>query len=148
MELLKKAFDLAFAEAEIALEEGEIPVGAVVFSKDEIISFAHNEREKTKNPTAHAEVLAIERAAEKLNDWRLNDLSMAVTLEPCVMCAGAIKNSRIKNIYFAAFDEDAGALGSKMNVLDENYFICGGLEKERAEKLIQDFFKAKRKGEE
>ena len=73
---------------------------------------------------------------------------MAVTLEPCVMCAGAIKNSRIKNIYFAAFDEDAGALGSKMNVLDENYFICGGLEKERAEKLIQDFFKAKRKGEE
>ena len=97
MTLLNKAFELAFREAEKAREEGEIPVGAVVFSDTEIISSAHNLREQKKSPTAHAEILAIEEASKKVFDWRRSDLSIAVTLEPCGMCAGAIMNSRLKN---------------------------------------------------
>ena len=85
MTLLNKAFELAFKEAEKAREEGEIPVGAVIFSDTEIISSAHNLREQKKSPTAHAEILAIEEASKKVSDWRLSDLNLAVTLEPCVI---------------------------------------------------------------
>ncbi len=144
MMLLNKAFELAFKEAEEARREGEIPVGAVVFSDTEIISTAHNLREQTKSPTAHAEILAIEKAAEKLSDWRLSDLSIAVTLEPCVMCTGAILNSRIKNVYFSAYDPDAGAFGGKMDVSFGKCNVCGGIFKEKAEEIIQGFFKERR----
>ncbi len=142
---LKEIFDLAFSEAKKALDEGDVPVGAVIFDDEKIISFAHNEREKNNSPISHAEILAIEKAAEKIGDWRLDGLSIAVTLEPCVMCAGAIANSRIKNIYFSASDNDAGACGGKINIFNKNYFICPGIEKERGEKLISEFFKNRRK---
>lgn len=148
MTLLAKAFEIAFKEAEIALSEGEIPVGAVVFSDDEIISFAHNRREGDKSPTAHAEIIAIEEAAKKLGDWRLSDLSIAVTLEPCVMCTGAIINSRIKNVYFSAYDKEAGAMGGKINVLPRRVMVCGGIFKEKGEEILARFFKEVRKGKE
>ena len=144
MTLLNKAFELAFREAEEARREGEIPVGAVVFSDTEIISSAHNLREQKKSPTAHAEILAIEEASKKVSDWRLSDLSIAVTLEPCTMCAGAIMNSRLKNVYFAAYDHDAGAFGGKMDVSFGKCSVCGGIFKEKAEKIIQGFFKERR----
>ncbi len=148
MTLLDKAFELAFREAEKAMEEGEIPVGAVIFSDTEIISSAHNLREQKKSPTAHAEILAIEEAAKKVSDWRLSDFNIAVTLEPCVMCAGAILNSRLKNVYFAAYDPDAGALGGKMDVSFGRCCVCGGIFKEKAEEMISGFFKEQRKDEE
>ena len=144
MTLLNKAFELAFSEAEKAREEGEIPVGAVVFSDTEIISSAHNLREQTKSPTAHAEILAIEEAAKKVSDWRLSELSIAVTLEPCVMCSGAIINSRIKNVYFSAYDTDAGAFGGSMDVSFGRCNVCGGIYKEKAEEIISGFFKERR----
>lgn len=144
MTLLNKAFELAFREAEEARREGEIPVGAVVFSDTEIISSAHNLREQKKSPTAHAEILAIEEASKKVSDWRLSDLSIAVTLEPCTMCAGAIMNSRLKNVYFAAYDPDAGAFGGKMDVSFGKCNVCGGIFKEKAEDIIQGFFKERR----
>lgn len=146
MVLLKEAFDLAFSEAEKAGAEGDVPVGAVIVSDGEIIAFAHNEREKRQSPTAHAEVLAIEEAAKKLGDWRLSEASLIVTLEPCIMCAGAIINSRIKRIYFSAYDRDAGACGGRINVFNKNYEICGGLFLPQGEELIKDFFKNRRKG--
>lgn len=148
MTLLAKAFEIAFKEAELALSEGEIPVGAVVFSDEEIISVAHNRREKDKSPTSHAEILAIEEAAKKVGDWRLSDLSIAVTLEPCIMCTGAIINSRIKNIYFSAYDKDAGAMGGKINLLPKTAMVCGGIFKEKGEEILSRFFKEIRKGKE
>ena len=142
---VKEAFDLAFSEAEEAKKEGDVPVGAVIVSGGEIISFAHNEREKNMCPTDHAEILAIRRAANKTGDWRLSDATIIVTLEPCIMCAGAIMNARIKNIYFSAFDREAGACGGQLNVFNKNYNICGGLYLPQGEGLITDFFKDRRK---
>ncbi len=146
MTLLAKAFEIAFSEAELALSEGEIPVGAVVFSESEIIAKAHNRRENDKSPTAHAEILAIEEAAKKVGDWRLSDLSIAVTLEPCIMCTGAIINSRIKNIYFSAYDKDMGAMGGSINVLPKETMVCGGIFKEKGEEILSRFFQGIRKG--
>lgn len=145
MDILKEAFELAFHEAHLAKEEGEIPVGAVIFSDEEIISSAHNKREQEKNPMGHAEIAAIMKAAEKISDWRLHGLSIAVTLEPCTMCAGAIINARIKNVYFSAYDKDAGAAGGKVNVFDKDTKIFGGIYEDRGKKLITEFFENHRK---
>lgn len=145
MELLKQAFEIAFSEAERAEAEGDVPVGAVIFADGKIISAAHNEREARRSPTAHAEILAIERAAEAKADWRLSGASLVVTLEPCIMCAGAIINARIKKIYFSAPDKEAGACGGRINVFNKNYNIVGGIYLPRGEKLITDFFTNRRK---
>lgn len=142
---VKEAFELAFSEAEKAKSEGDVPVGAVIVSGGRIISAAHNEREKNMCPTHHAELLAIERAAEKIGDWRLDGAHIIVTLEPCIMCAGAIMNARIKNIFFSAYDREAGACGGRINVFNKSYNICGGLYLPRGEGLITDFFKDRRK---
>lgn len=142
---VKEAFDIAFDEAQKAKQEGDVPVGAVIVSGGEIICRAHNEREKNMCPTDHAEILAIRRAAKITGDWRLSEASIIVTLEPCIMCAGAIMNARIKNIYFSAFDKEAGACGGRVNVFNKNYSICGGLYLPRGEELITDFFKDRRK---
>lgn len=144
---LKQVFDVAFDEAAIAAREGEIPVGAVVFRGEEIIAQAHNRREQDRRPTAHAELLAIEQAAGVLGDWRLSDCSLAVTLEPCLMCAGAIINARIKRIYFAAYDKDFGALGSRYPIFDKRYEIYGGIYEARASSMLSEFFQQRRKGE-
>ena len=129
---------------------GDVPVGALIVNEaGEIVSLGKNEREKDNDPTAHAEILAIRRAGEKLGSWRLDDLTLVVTLEPCVMCAGAILQSRIKRLVFGAFDQKAGAVGSSLDVirdvraLTKVEVVSGVLEKECA-KLLTDFFATKR----
>jgi tRNA(adenine34) deaminase len=129
---------------------GDVPVGALIVNEaGEIVSFGKNEREKDNDPTAHAEVLAIRRAGEKIGSWRLDDLTLIVTLEPCVMCAGAILQSRLKRLVFGAFDQKAGAVGSSFDVirdvraLSKVEVVSGVLEKECA-KLLTDFFTTKR----
>jgi tRNA(adenine34) deaminase len=129
---------------------GDVPVGALIVNEaGEILSFGKNEREKDNDPTAHAEILAIKRAGEKLGSWRLDDLTFIVTLEPCVMCAGAILQSRLKRLVFGAFDQKAGAVGSSLDVirdvraLSKVEVVSGVLEDECA-KLLTDFFATKR----
>ena len=129
---------------------GDVPVGALIVNDEgEIVSFGKNEREKDNDPTAHAEILAIKRAGEKLGSWRLDDLTLVVTLEPCVMCAGAILQSRLKRLVFGAFDQKAGAVGSSLDVirdvraLSKVEVVSGVLEDECA-KLLTDFFATKR----
>jgi tRNA(adenine34) deaminase len=129
---------------------GDVPVGALIVNEaGEIVSLGKNEREKDNDPTAHAEILAIKRAGEKLGSWRLDDLTLIVTLEPCVMCAGAILQSRIRRLVFGAFDQKAGAVGSSLDVirdiraLSKVEVVSGVLEKECA-KLLTDFFATKR----
>ena len=129
---------------------GDVPVGALIINDaGEIVSFGKNEREKDNDPTAHAEILAIRRAGEKLGSWRLDDLTLIVTLEPCVMCAGAILQSRLKRLVFGAFDQKAGAVGSSLDVirdvraLSKVEVVSGVLEDECA-KLLTDFFATKR----
>ncbi|MFJ8586166.1 tRNA adenosine(34) deaminase TadA [Streptomyces sp. NPDC093595] len=103
----------AMEEAERAARAGDVPVGAVVLAPDGTeLSAGHNEREVTGDPTAHAEVLALRRAAERLGEWRLTGCTLVVTLEPCVMCAGALVQSRVARLVFGAHDEKAGAVGS------------------------------------
>ncbi len=140
----------AIAIANEVKSSGDVPVGALIVSEaGEIVSFGKNEREKDNDPTAHAEILAIRRAGEKLGSWRLDDLTLVVTLEPCVMCAGAILQSRLKRLVFGAFDQKAGAVGSCLDVirdvraLSKVEVVSGVLEKECA-KLLTDFFATKR----
>ena len=140
----------AISLAQEVKSSGDVPVGALIVNEaGEIVSFGKNEREKDNDPTAHAEVLAIRRAGEKLDSWRLDDLTLFVTLEPCVMCAGAILQSRLKRLVFGAFDQKAGAVGSSLDVirdvraLSKVEVVSGVLEKECA-KLLTDFFATKR----
>ena len=140
----------AIAIAREVKSSGDVPVGALIVNEaGEIVSSGKNEREKDNDPTAHAEILAIRRAGEKLGSWRLDDLTLIVTLEPCVMCAGAILQSRIKRLVFGAFDQKAGAVGSCLDVirdvraLSKVEVVSGVLEDECA-KLLTDFFATKR----
>ena len=140
----------AIAFAQEVKSSGDVPVGALIVNEaGEILSSGKNEREKDNDPTAHAEILAIRRAGEKLGSWRLDDLTLIVTLEPCVMCAGAILQSRLKRLVFGAFDQKAGAVGSSLDVirdvraLSKVEVVSGVLEKECA-KLLTDFFVTKR----
>jgi len=140
----------AIAIANEVKSSDDVPVGALIVNEvGEIVSLGKNEREKDNDPTAHAEVLAIRRAGEKLGSWRLDDLTLVVTLEPCVMCAGAILQSRLKRLVFGAFDQKAGAVGSSLDVirdvraLSKVEVVSGVLEKECA-KLLTDFFATKR----
>ena len=108
----------ALAVAHGALASGDVPVGAVIINKQgEIVATGHNERELHRDPTAHAEIVAIRRACEKSGQWRLEDHTIIVTLEPCAMCAGAIAQSRISTVIFGAWDEKAGAVGSIWDLL-------------------------------
>lgn len=137
----------AIREAGIALSEGETPVGCVIVRNGEIVARAHNEREKTHDPTAHAEILAIRRAARA--DWRLSGTTMYVTLEPCPMCAGAISQARIERLVFGAADPEAGCAGSVYRIPEDPAFshFCrceGGLLAEDCMQLLQSFFKIRR----
>ena len=108
----------ALLVARDALASGDVPVGAIIVNKDgKIIASGHNERELHKDPTAHAEIVALRRATQVLNSWRLEDHTLVVTLEPCAMCAGAIAQSRISTVVFGAWDEKAGAVGSVWDLL-------------------------------
>ena len=112
----KKFMRAALKEAELALEHGDVPIGAVVIQDGEIIATRHNERELLNNPVAHAEILALSDASKKLKSWRLLDVSLISTLEPCAMCAGALISARVKEVVFGAFDPKAGACGSLYNL--------------------------------
>ena len=140
----------AISIAQEAKSSGDVPVGALIVNEaGEILRSGKNEREKNNDPTAHAEIVAIRKASEKIGSWRLDDLTLIVTLEPCVMCAGAILQSRIKRLVFGAFDQKAGAVGSSFDVirdvraLSKVEVVSGVLEKECA-KLLTDFFATKR----
>jgi len=140
----------AIAIADEDKSSGDVPVGALIVNDaGEIVSFGKNEREKDNDPTAHAEIVAIRKASEKIGSWRLDKLTLIVTLEPCVMCAGAILQSRIKRLVFGAFDQKAGAVGSSLDVirdvraLSKVEVVSGVLEKECA-KLLTDFFATRR----
>ncbi len=140
----------ALALANQAATSDDVPVGALIVNdQGEIIGVGENLREKNNDPTAHAEIIAIKNAAQKKGNWRLDDLTMVVTLEPCAMCAGAIVQTRIKRLVFGAFDEKAGAVGSiwdvvrDKRVLTKVEVISGVLEKECAQ-VLTNFFKGKR----
>lgn len=140
---------IAIEEAKKAYDINEIPVGAVIVKDNKILARTHNLKEKNKNPLHHAEILAIENACSLLESWRLNECDMYVTLEPCVMCAGAILNSRIKNLYFGAYDFKLGACFSNDNIFKTNKALChttvyGGIMEEECKKIISDFFKNSR----
>jgi tRNA(adenine34) deaminase len=109
----------ALAAAEEAAGRGEVPVGAVVVLGDEVVAVAHNERETASDPTAHAEVLALRRAAAALGSWRLTDADLYVTMEPCPMCAGALVNARIRRLYFGCDDPKAGAVRTLYNLVED-----------------------------
>ena len=138
----------ALSYAKRAGNVGETPVGAIIVRNGEIISFGYNKREKKKNALCHAEIMAINRACKKLGGWRLWECDMYVTLEPCPMCAGAIINSRIKKVYFGAYDKKAGCFGSvaDFNELNFNHKpeVEGGVLEEKCAKLLSDFFKSLR----
>ena len=139
----------ALKEASLAAAEDEVPVGCIIVKEDKIIARAHNQRDKTNNPLGHAETLAIKKASELLNDWQLVDTELYVTIEPCLMCAGAIIQSRIKKVIYGAPDFKGGAFGGSINVLNaENInhrpeVVKGVLESE-CSKIIKDYFKSKR----
>lgn len=139
----------ALEEARIAEHLNEVPVGAVIVKDGEIIASAHNLRETLKDPTAHAEVIAIKKASEILNNWRLNECEMYVTLEPCPMCAGAILQSRIRKLYIGTFDPVAGSCGSNINIVQNealsSFIEVNWMYDERCSDIIIDFFKKRRK---
>ena len=141
---------MALSEAMVGASMGEIPVGAVIVKDGEVIASAHNLRENGGGATAHAEIVAINEASEKLGTWRLSGCELYVTLEPCPMCAGAIINSRLDRVVFGAKDPSMGALGS---VIDLNDYPLGykvevksGVLAEESLELLRDFFKDMRKG--
>ncbi len=138
----------AMRMAKKAEKKDEVPVGAVIVKRGKIIARAYNLRETKKDPLAHAEVLAIAKAAKKLRGWRLENCALYVTLEPCPMCAGAIINSRIKHVVFGAYDPKAGALGSLYDLAEGrlNHIpqVTGGVLKDECSIMLKKYFSGKR----
>jgi tRNA(adenine34) deaminase len=139
----------ALSEAEIAYSHQEVPIGVVVVYQNKIIARAHNRKEELQDPTAHAEILALQEAARYLGSWHLEDLDLYVTLEPCPMCAYAMLQARIKRLIFGTPDPKAGAAGSIINIVQDKRFnhqievVSGVLEKE-CRLILQRFFKERR----
>ncbi|WP_145350181.1 tRNA adenosine(34) deaminase TadA [Staphylococcus capitis] len=137
---------LAIKEAQKAQALGEVPIGAVIVKNDQVIAHAHNLRESLQQPTAHAEHIAIERASKVVGSWRLEECTLYVTLEPCVMCAGAIVMSRIPRVVYGAVDPKGGCTGSLMNLLEQPQFnhrtiVESGILENECSTLLRDFFK-------
>lgn len=135
----------ALVEAEKAFEENEVPIGAVVVHNNRIIGKGYNQVEKLKDPTAHAEMLAITAAANHLQDWRLIECDLYVNLEPCVMCTGAAISARIRNIYFSIYEPKFGACGSLYNIAEEGRLnhkigIYTGIYADESNRLLKEFF--------
>ena len=143
-----KFMEEALKLAQKANKKGEVPIGAVIVRNGKIISKGFNKREKTQNAIMHAEIVAIEKTCKKLRSWRLDDCEIYVTLEPCLMCLGAIINSRIKKLVFGASDNKSYTkefLLSKNNSLNHNLEIESGILEEDCAKLLKEFFKNARK---
>lgn len=141
--------DLALDEAALAVEHGDVPVGALVLRDGEVIAHRHNERELTGDPTAHAEILALRDAAEVVGGWRLDGTTLVVTLEPCPMCAGAALAARVDQVVFGAADPKAGACGSLYNLaadprLNHEMAVTPGIRADEAARLLTDFFAERR----
>lgn len=139
----------ALQEAIKALKQDEVPIGCVIVKDGQIIARSYNEREMKQQSTAHAEILAIEKACEKLGSWRLEECDLYVTLEPCPMCAGAIIQSRIRTVYFGAYDPKGGCAGSCINLFQVPGFnhypmVEGGILEMNCSQLLKDYFKWKR----
>lgn len=140
----------ALAEAALALESGDVPVGAVVLDATGTpLSLAHNEREASGDPTAHAEVLALRRASEVRGEWRLSGCTLVVTLEPCAMCAGAVALSRIDRLVFGAWDPKAGAVGSLWDIVRDRRLptfteVVPGVLADECGALLREFFAGRR----
>ena len=135
----------ALKEAKLALASGDVPIGALVVLAGQIIGRGHNQREAWNDPTAHAEIIAIQEAAKRLGSWRLTNATLYVTLEPCPMCAGAIVNSRLQKLVFGAYDPKAGAVSSLMNLVQDqrlNHFVevYDGICQSECAQLLQEFF--------
>ena len=142
----QRFMDLALAQARLAAEMGEVPVGAVVVHEGEVIAQAHNRREVDADPTAHAELIAMRDAAQKLGDWRLEDCTVYVTLEPCAMCAGLMVNARVSRCVYAATDPRGGFLGtlgdlSSHPVLNHRFEVTTGIRSEEAAEALRSFFR-------
>ena len=138
----------ALRQAKLSLAQDEVPIGAVVVKNGQIIARAHNTRNKSKNATEHAELVAISRACKKLGDWRLVGCDLYVTLEPCVMCLGACFNARISNLYFGAYDASgngclplAEAIGRTLN---HEIMLQGGILQQQCSEILTGYFKSKR----
>ena len=135
----------ALQEAEKALDDLEVPVGAVVVRNNKIIGRGYNQVEKLKDATAHAEMIALTAASNHIDNWRLNECSVYVTLEPCIMCTGALLSSRISELYFAAFDPKFGACGSLYNLAEDGKTnhkikVFSGIYMDESKKLLKEFF--------
>lgn len=140
---------MALAEARLAADEGEVPIGAVVVYEGEVIARAHNRREKDRDPSAHAEFSALLAAARALDRWRLTGCTVYVTLEPCLMCAGLMVNSRIDRCVFGAPDPKGGALGTLFDVshderLNHEFEAAGGVLQDECAAVLRKFFRARR----
>ncbi len=146
----KQLMQQAIALARGASNFDDVPVGALIVNEQgEILATGQNLREKDNDPIAHAEMVAIKNAGEKIGNWRLDDLTLVVTLEPCVMCAGAIAQSRMKRLVFGAFDEKAGAVGSIWDVIRDpraltKVEVVSGVLADECAVLLKDFFNKKR----
>lgn len=146
----EKYMKIALKEARKAFEEDEVPVGAVLVKEGKIIAKAHNQKEAKTDTTKHAEIIAIQKASKKLKNWRLEETTLYVTLEPCTMCIGAIIGARIKKVCFGAMDEKTGACGSVLNIPKDYPFnhiveVEGHIMEKESKALLQEFFKYLRK---
>ncbi len=140
----------ALAEAEEAYRLGEVPIGAVIVQGGQVLARAHNLKETSNDPTAHAEVLALRRAAQAVGNWRLTGCTLYVTVEPCAMCAGAILQARVKNLVYGVIDPKAGAVDSLFNLLtfpglNHQVHIVAGVLEEECREIMQRFFASLRK---
>lgn len=144
----KKFMTYAIRQAKLAAQKGEVPIGAVIVKDGKVVAAAHNMCESLKDPTAHAEVLAIRQAAKELGDFRLTGCQLYVTVEPCPMCAGAAINARLDEIIFGAADPAKGALSSVTNIYSFNFpnkpQVFGGINEKECLEILKDFFKEKR----
>ena len=145
----EKFMTVALEEARLAAEEGEVPVGAVLVIHDEVIAQAHNLRESLSDPTAHAEMLVLREASQKLDRWRLTDATLYVTMEPCAMCAGAAVLARVSRIVYGCRDPKAGACGSVLDIprepqLNHRVEVIGGVLKQPCQEIVQMFFEKRR----
>lgn len=140
---------LALAEAAAAAVEDEVPIGAVIVHEGQVLAAAHNQREQLRDPTAHAEMIAITQAATALDSWRLENCTLYVTLEPCPMCAGAIVQSRVKRVVYGADDPKAGAVKTLYQLLEDTRLnhraeVTGGVLAEECGRVLSEFFQQKR----